>query len=142
MNVAENTGFARKTEHTSSGGPLGRRAAFALPAIALLTGAATVSPDALLIRRCAAYIAAWEAQELHGGHEELEDCPYAQALAAAGDGLAATPAHTLAGIRAKALVAKVMATQPNGSLDYGDAFTGRWPAYVITDVLRLTGGIA
>lgn len=118
---------------------LSRRAAFAVPAAAVLVGAAPANPDALLIQRCGAYIAAARAFEAHGSLEDErgEDCPYWRAMLAAEEGTPEMPASTFAGVRAKALVVRFLASSGEEE-SYSDSICGNWLAGVVQDVLRLT----
>lgn len=117
---------------------LSRRAAFAVPAAAMLVGAAPANPDALLIQRCATYLAAYRAYEAHGSEDDERDGPLWDALMEAEKGLPEMPARTMAGLRAKALVARHLATQPSGDLDYSESFTGDWPGCIVENFLALT----
>lgn len=117
---------------------LSRRSALAVPAAVAMMGAAPAGPDALLVQRCAAYLAAYRRYEAESGEDDLRDGPLWNALMEAEKGLPEMPARTMAGLRAKALVARHLAVQPDGALDFSESFTGGWPGAVITDLLRLT----
>jgi len=125
---------------------------------ALLTGAAAIGavaaggaaiapavagagPDAELIALCGEYAVAVDAHNADGGHLEMEDCPLWQATEALRLRLDGMAACTLAGVVAKARVARTLAQQPSGE-DYSDAYTGEWPGEVVRELLRLSEGAA
>lgn len=103
---------------------------------------AAPGPDAELIRLCAAYTAAVDAYNSYGGHVDPEDDVLWHAVEAIRDRVDELTARTLAGVVAKARVVRHLARQLDGSLDYGDSFTGDWPEQVVRDLLRLHGGAA
>lgn len=97
--------------------------------------------DAELVRRCGAYIAAMARFEADPAAHADDDCPVWQEVCdtcdAAGDLADTRGASTLAGIRAMAEVARVQAQQADGSEDYGDSYTGEWPARVTRAVVAM-----
>jgi hypothetical protein len=114
-----------------------------LPAAAALPTALVGHPDAELLRLCAslpALRAAFEADDT-----EYEDCADSPAFGPYDDALylilAATP-RTMDGVLARARVAKLEGTMPDGSELYGDSPAGQMAIATLHDLLRLNGGPA
>jgi hypothetical protein len=116
-----------------------------LPALAASApGAAQPNLDAELIALCDRYIAALHAFNTDPEERDHDDSPLGAAVDALADALDEAPApRTLAGVLAEARVARFLARQPDGSLEYEDPFTLGWCEVVIEDLLRVMGeGIA
>ena len=118
-----------------------RRAVLRASLAALLPGASAAAaaphPDAELIRRCQAYVAAVDAFWANG-----PDAPDFDEVIAAHDAAAEFEPETLDGVRAMALVAKREALQADGSEDWSDSYTGKWPQWIAEAVLNLVPDIA
>lgn len=98
------------------------------------------SPDATLIALCArhpALIAAVNASPI-----DFDSCPAWQAYEASRDAIYDAEPQTLAGMRAKARVAKVEARRPDASEDASGTPAAHWAWDLVNDLLRLTGGAA
>ena len=98
------------------------------------------SPDADLIALCEAYparLATYLADD-----RDPDDNPFYAAYEAAQDAIGKAEPQTLAGMRAKALVAKLEATMPDGSEMPNGTVGGDWAWDLLQDILRLTGGKA
>jgi hypothetical protein len=88
---------------------------------------------------CAEYIVAMQAYEDKGGYLDGEVCPYWQAVQRCEARRTRIHAQAIAGIRAKAEVARFMSQiGEEGRRDYDISYTGNWPGEVIEDFLRLT----
>lgn len=101
-------------------------------------------PDAALIRICAEHIVNYHAYNDHGGPMEPEDDPLWLAYDRTLEAIIAAKPQTLAGMVAKAQVAKVEATDPEGD-EAEKVISGMddWFAWdLVNDLLRLHGGVA
>ncbi len=99
------------------------------------------SPDAELIRLCAEHIANVKAYNRSDDHTGCDDHPAWQACQRTEAAIAALPASTIAGVVAKARVAKAEAIE--ASADGGELWDGGsavgWARDVVNDLLRVTG---
>ena len=112
-----------------------------LPGAAAAPLASTPSPDAELIALCArhpALIAAFNT----GNSDGSDNDPLWIAYAASRDAISDAQPQTLAGMRAKALVAKVEARNPDGAEEPSSTPAEHWSWDLVNDLLRLTGGAA
>ena len=99
------------------------------------------SPDAVLIDLCEAHPALIEA--LNSDDRDCDDSnPHWLAYEASRDAIGEAKPQTLAGLRAKALVAKLEARNPDGSETPESTMGGTWAWDLLHDILRLTGGAA
>ena len=99
------------------------------------------SPDADLIALCERHLALIEA--LHSDDRDCDDSyPHWLAYEASRDAIGEAEPQTLAGMRAKALVAKLEATMPDGSEMPNGTVGGDWAWDLLHDILRLSGGEA
>lgn len=118
-------------------------AAAALPAVTPPASAgAGAGADAGLIALCEEYKAALAAYEADGGYLVTDDDPLWEAVEAVKRRLDGMAAATLAGVVAKARVARCLARQPGGREDYCSSFTADWPGEVVRDLLALADGRA
>lgn len=124
--------------------PTRRAALVAAPALVLAVSAVQAAqPDAELIRLCAEFNDFYDrCGDLPDDVALGEDCPEWQALQAIEGRIKAIHATTLPGLVAKATVAYRWAKQPDGSLDFSEAFVGNWPGLVVQDLLQMAGEAA
>ena len=103
-------------------------------------GRSGLSTDADLIALCEAHparLAAFLADD-----RDPDDNPFYAAYQASQDAIGEAEPQTLEGLRAKALVAKLEATMPDGSEMPNGTVGGDWAWDLLHDILRLSGGEA
>ncbi len=116
----------------------------AIPMAVILPAAAPADADAALIETCEQHIANHHAFNARGADRDIpaEQDPLWLAYCQTSETLAEARPQTVAGIVAKARVAKVAATLPDGTEipEHGNAATMAWD--VLNDLLRLSGQVA
>jgi hypothetical protein len=111
-----------------------------------MASAASLAPpqptgsDADLIALCAAHPALIHA--VNASPNDCDTCPAWQAYEVSRDTIGDAKPQTLAGMRAKALAAKVEALNPDGSEQPCSTMAETWSWDLVNDLLRLTGGVA
>jgi hypothetical protein len=111
-----------------------------LPASAALAAPVVANPDAELIALCARHQALIDA--VNASPDDCDTCPAWQAYEVSRDTIGDAKPQTLAGMRAKALVAKAEALTPDGSEQPSGSMAEAWSWDLVNDLLRLTGGAA
>ena len=103
-------------------------------------GAAAVNPDAELIRFCDEHIANLTAYNNDVSDLDHDENPFWQDYERSRDAIIAAEPKTLAGVVAKARVAKAEAVQPDGSENWEDGVASNWAWDIVNDLLRLNAG--
>jgi hypothetical protein len=133
-----------KTTHTTPT----RRSAIGFSLAAFAAGltvpvlASATEPDAELIRLCADFRRRWRDYNTINTDLDSDEDPRWPLLLAAEDRARDTEAQTVAGLIAKAEVALLLASQPDGSEKFGDGFNVDWLEQIVRDLLSLQGGAA
>jgi hypothetical protein len=103
------------------------------------------APDAELIALCEQHIANVQAYNSDGGTGQSiggDDDPLWHACQRTEAAIDALPAQTLAGVVAKARLAKAaaLADAPDGAVEMWGGAAGSWAQDVVNDLIRITAG--
>jgi hypothetical protein len=99
-----------------------------------------INADKKLIELCKQHIANMEA--FCACPLDSDVSPHWPPYEATEDAVAKAQPMTLAGLAAKARVAKAEALQPDGKEVYANSAAGNWAWDLVNDLIRLTGGAA